>query len=89
MKKIRFQYHKTPKDITNREAIVLSKPSKNYFTMDITELNDDELSQLEAGLAEYQEEIDKIFAKRTKWIRDNGFDSYFRSFSQTKMNMAV
>lgn len=89
MKKIQFQYHKTPEEITNRKAIVLSKPTRNYFTIDITELNDVELLELEAGLAEYQEEIDKAFANRTKWIREHGFGSYFRNFNKDKISMVV
>jgi len=89
MKYIKFQYSKTPTEITNRKAVVLTEPSNNYFTIDITEFNDEELDELEAGLAEYQEKIEEAFTARTKWIRKAGFNSYFRSFNKDKMNMAV
>lgn len=89
MKKIQFQYSKTPTEVTLRKAIVLSKPTKNYFTIDITELNEEEMEELNAGLAILQSDIDKAFAERTKWIRSHGFGSYYRSFNEEKMNMIV
>jgi hypothetical protein len=86
MKNIQFQYRKTPENPTNREAIVLSEPSNNYFTLDITEVESKERKELEAGLAKLQKEIDGAFSNRTKWLRDNGFGSYFRNFSKDKMS---
>lgn len=89
MKKIQFQYSKTPTEVTLRKAIVLSKPTKNYFTIDTTELNEEEMEELNAGLATLQSDIDDAFAKRTKWLQEHGFGSYFRNFNPDKMNMAV
>lgn len=85
MKHIQFQYTKTPVEVTQRKAVVLSKPNKNYFTIDITEFNDEEMDELEAGLELLQKEIDDAYAKRTRWLQTNGFGSYFRSFNPDKM----
>jgi hypothetical protein len=87
MKTIQFQYRKTPEHITDREAIILSKPSNNYFTLDITELDASELENLETGLVELQKGIDDAFTARTKWIRDNGFGNCYRNFSSDKMSL--
>ncbi len=87
MKNIQFHYRKTPENLTQREAIILSKPSNNYFTLDITKIDDKGREKLEAGLAELQKEIDTAFSHRTKWLRDNGFASYFRNFSKDKMSI--
>jgi hypothetical protein len=87
MKNIQFQYRKTPEQLTDREALVLTEPSNNYFTLDITEVSDEEREKLEAGLAELQIGIDEAFSHRIKWLRDNGFASYFRNFSKDKMTM--
>jgi len=89
MKNIQFQYRKTPENLTDREAIVLSEPSNNYFTLDITKIDDKEREKLEAGLAELQKEIDSAFSHRTKWLRDNGFGSYFRNFNKDKMSLVT
>ena len=89
MQYIKFRYSKTPTEISNRKAVVLTEPSNNYFTLDITEFNDEELDELEAGLAKYQEQLDEVFAARTEWLRNAGFNSYYRSFNKDKMNMAV
>ena len=87
MKNIHFQYRKTPENPTDREALVLSEPSNNYFTLDITKVDDKEREKLKAGLAELQKEIDAAFSHRTKWLRDNGFGSYFRNFNKDKMSV--
>ena len=89
MKNIQFQYRKTPENITSREAIVLNEPSNNYFTLDITEVSDAQRKDLEAGLAKLQKDIDEAFSHRTKWLRDNGFASYFRNFSKDKMSISL
>ena len=49
MKTIQFQYRKSPENITDREAIILSPASNNYFTLDITELDKAEKVKLETG----------------------------------------
>ena len=86
MKKIQFQYRKTPENTTNREAIVLSPPTSNYFTVDMTELDDAKRQKLEKGLAEYDKQLQDLFSLRTKWLRDSGFGSNFRNFNQDKMS---
>jgi hypothetical protein len=89
MKYIQFQYTKTPTDVTDRKAVVLSEPSNNFFTIDITEFNDEELGELEAGLLLIQSNIDKAFAARTTWLREQGFGSYFRNFNKDKMTKII
>lgn len=86
MKNIQFQYQKTPENLTDREVIVLSEPSNNYFTLDITKVGGVEREELKAGLVKLQTEIDGAFSRRTKWLQDNGFDSYFRNFNKDKMS---
>jgi hypothetical protein len=89
MKKIQFQYHKTPENITNREAIVLSKPTDNYFTVDMTELDDSQRQTLEKGLVEYDKKLQDLFSLRNEWLRDSGFASYFRNFNKDKMSSVI
>jgi len=89
MKKIQFQYRKTPENITNREAIVLSKPTDNYFTIDTTELDSVQRQKLEKGLEEYDKKLNDLFSLRTKWLRDSGFGSNFRNFNKDKMSLVI
>ena len=89
MKKIQFQYRKTPENITNREAIVLSKPTDNYFTIDMTELDSVQRQKLEKGLEEYDNKLNDLFSLRTKWLRDSGFGSNFRNFNKDKMSLVI
>ncbi len=89
MKKIQFQYRKTPENITNREAIVLSKPTDNYFTIDMTELDSVQRQKLEKGLEEYDKKLNDLFSLRTKWLRDSGFGSNFRNFNKDKMSLVI
>lgn len=89
MNTIQFQYRKTPEHITDREAIILSPASNNYFTLDITELDKAEKVKLEAGLVELQKGVDEAFTTRTKWIRDNGFGACYRNFSKDKMSQVI
>ncbi len=89
MKNIHFQYRKTPENLTTREAIVLSEPSNNYFTLDITKVDPAEREKLEASLAKLQKDIDTAFSHRTKWLRANGFGSCFRNFNKDKMSLIV
>ena len=58
MNTIEFQYRKTPQDITDREAILLSPASNNYLALDITELDKADKIKLEAGLVELQKGVD-------------------------------
>jgi hypothetical protein len=87
MKTIEFQYRKTPENITDRKAIILTTPSNNYFTLDVTLLDTPNINKLELGLQELQKDIDTAFTTRTKWLRDNGFSSYYRNFSKDKMTL--
>jgi hypothetical protein len=89
MKKIQFQYSKTPENPTDREAIILSKPSNNYFTVDITKLSTQERQELEEGLIELQKGIDEAFILRTEWLRKKGFGNNFRNFNKDKMSLVV
>ena len=89
MNTIQFQYRKTPEQITDREAIILSPASNNYLTLDITELDKAEKVKLEAGLVELQKGVDEAFTTRTKWIRDNGFGTCYRNFTKDKMSMVI
>jgi len=89
MKNIHFQYRKTPENLTTRDAIVLSEPSNNYFTLDVTKIDIAEREKLEASLAILQEDIDAAFSLRTKWLRANGFGSCFRNFNKDKMSLIV
>jgi hypothetical protein len=89
MKNIQFQYCKTPESHTDRKAIVLSKPNNNYFTLDITQMSNQEREKLEAGLVELQKGIDDAFTIRTKWLRDNGFGSCYRNFNKDKMSFIL
>jgi hypothetical protein len=87
MKTIEFQYRKTPENITDRKAIILTNPSNNYFTLDVTSLNAPDVNKLETGLQELQKNIDTAFTTRTKWLKDNGFSSCYRNFSKDKMTL--
>ena len=89
MNTIQFQYRKTPEQITDREAIILSPASNNYLTLDITELDKAEKVKLEAGLVELQKGVDEAFTARTKWIRDNGFETCYRNFAKDKMSQVI
>ena len=77
MQFIRFQYNKTPTESSERDFVVFTKPTNNYFGIDITELNVEELDRLERGLDIFQEDIDEALANRTRWLKENGFGSYF------------
>ena len=85
MNTIEFQYRKTPQDITDREAILLSPASNNYLALDITELDKADKVKLEAGLVELQKGVDEAFSIRTKWLRDNGYNTCYRNFAKDKM----
>ena len=89
MNKIQFQYNKTPEDTTYREAIVLSKPNSNYFTVDMTELDNDQRQRLEKGLDEYDTKLKELFSLRAEWLRNSGFGSNFRNFNKDKMSSVV
>lgn len=89
MNNIQFYYRKEPENITERKAIVLSKPTKNYLTLDVTTISEEDRERLEKGLKVLQKEIDEAFSHRTKWLRDNGFNTYFRSFNKDKMSFTT
>jgi len=89
MNTIQFQYRKTPEQITDREAIILSAPSNNYLTLDITELDKAEKVKLEAGLVELQKGVDEAFTNRNNWLRDNGYNTCYRSFTKDKMSQVI
>ena len=89
MKTIQFQYRKSPENITDREEIILSPASNNYFTLDITELDKAERLRLEAGLVELQRGVDEAFTIRTNWLRDNGFATCYRNCTKDKMNLVL
>ena len=89
MNTIQFQYRKTPEQITDREAIILSAPSNNYLTLDITELDKAEKVKLEAGLVELQKGVDEAFTIRNTWLRDNGYNTCYRNFTKDKMSQVI
>ena len=89
MNTIQFQYRKTPEHITDREAIILSPASNNYLTLDITELDKAEKVKLEAGLVELQKGVDEAFTNRNNWLRDNGYNTCYRSFTKDKMSQVI
>jgi hypothetical protein len=87
MNTIKFTYTKTPQDISQREAVVLTKPSNNYFTLDITVSESDEVNRLLEGLDEFQVSIDRVFAERAAWLKEEGWAGNFRNFSKDKMEL--
>jgi len=40
-------------------------------------------------LVELQKGVDEAFTARTKWIRDNGFGTCYRNFTQDKMSQVI
>jgi hypothetical protein len=89
MNTIQFQYRKSPENITDREAIILSPASNNYLTLDITELDKADKVKLEAGLVELQKGVDEAFTNRNNWLRDNGYNTCYRSFTKDKMSQVI
>lgn len=89
MKLMKFEYAKTDKDKSNRDFIALNNPSANYFGLDISEFDEEELAEVLQFLITTQKQLEDILANRTNWLKENGYGSYFRNFSKNKMNNVI
>jgi len=89
MKLMTFNYSKTKEDTSSREFIPLLNPNKNYFGLDISELEDNETAEVVAFLAKSQQQIESLIKSRTNWLKDHGYGTYFRNFSTEKMQDVV
>ena len=81
-----FTYTKSPTDITNRVYIPLAVPSKNYFGIDVSDLDVEDQALISAEITQIeldkQSRINEVMEKYD--VRTN-----FRSFSPEKMSNIV
>lgn len=74
----RFQYRKSPEDISSRTVFLLSVPGDKYFGVDLSEFDEDE--QLY-----YQRELEILAEVVKQGIEDLGLQNNYRMFSQNKV----
>jgi hypothetical protein len=74
----RFQYKKSPEDISSRVVFLLSVPGDKYFGVDLSEFDEDE--QLY-----YMRELEILAEIMKQGIEDLGLQSNYRLFSQNKV----
>jgi hypothetical protein len=75
----RFTYTKDSGETSNRLAIVVSKPRKNYLMYDVTDLNYDEIEYFRSMLAEiegYRTQAELDFEK----VTGKKVPTFWRSF---------
>lgn len=82
---MQFDYLKSSTDKSHREFLALNNPNTNYFGLDISELEDDEVAEVVFGLAQFDKKIAEAMAERTKWVKEKGYDTYYRYFNPSKM----
>ncbi len=79
---IAFTYTKPTGEVSERVAIVLSKPSENYLMLDLSDLDADEIDYLEQRVAQYQ-------SKQKALLEEFNFAPYMKSFKPSRMNICI
>ena len=65
---IKFKYTKANGETTERVAIVLTSPQKNFAMLDLSDYTEEELKEIAAKYAEYQEAL-----KQARWDLEKKF----------------
>ena len=73
---IEFKYTKSNGSVSERVALVLSKPSENYLMLDLSDLDAEEMDYVEQRFEEYENER-KLLLEKYK------FGPYIKSFKST------
>jgi len=73
---LEFTYTKANGSVSERVALVLSKPSDNYLMLDLTDLDADEIDYLEQRVAEYKTEQKALLDKYK-------FGPYMKTFKES------
>jgi hypothetical protein len=79
---ISFTYTKPSGEVSNRVALVLSKPSDNYLMLDLSDLDSDEIDYLEQRVEQYESE-------RKALLNKFNFDPYIKSFKASRMTICT
>jgi len=89
MKIMQFDYRKNSNDTSHREFIALTTPTKNYFGLDISELEDEEVAEVVYGVSRFDDLIKEALEHRTQWLKEKGYGTYYRNFSPEKMGKII
>lgn len=65
---IKFKYTKASGETTDRVAIVLTSPQKNFAMLDLTDFSAEELKAISKNYQEYQEAL-----KQARWELEKKF----------------
>lgn len=65
---IKFKYTKANGETTERVAIVLTSPQKNFAMLDLSDYTDEQLKEIAVKYAEYQEAL-----KHARWELEKKF----------------
>lgn len=79
---ISFTYTKPNGEVSERTALVLSKPSENYLMLDLSDLDSDEIDYLEQRVAEYE-------SARKALLESFRFGPYMKSFKASRMSICT
>lgn len=61
---IEFNYTKANGDVSARKLVVLGRPSKSYFGIDITDVEKESSMQLDGLLKRHKRELDEFLADK-------------------------
>jgi len=73
---MKFKYTKANGDVSNRDLVVIRKPSKTFFGIDATDLDESVKSDLEAFISGQNTELGEVIAEL-------GLSGQYRSFLET------
>lgn len=63
-----FTYTKDNGETSERTALVISKPQKNYLTLEVNEMSPEEIKDLQTQLQKINEFRDEVISKsKAKW----------------------
>ena len=74
----RFQYEKSPGEVSNREVFILSVPSDAYFGIDLSEFDKDEKEF-------YLEQLKLLHSQVDQAIKELGLSHNYRMFLKRKV----
>ena len=60
---ITFTYTKSNGEVSSRKAVVISKPNPNYSMLDLSSVNEDELSSIIEIIEAYEKERNSLLEK--------------------------
>ena len=61
---LEFTYTKANGDQSQRKLVPLGRPSVSYFGLDVTEIEENTITQLQGILARQKEELDEFLAEK-------------------------